>query len=127
MSNSDIDVICNEIMSSLETDLGEDKKILAVLEDLFTNIKLENKQIIYVKDLEGWIFSCPHCLGQVFVKVHEINCQIFRHGMYKLDGGQLPPHLPKSECVRLIETNQIEGCAKPFKFNGETVEICDYI
>jgi hypothetical protein len=77
-------------------------------------------------------FECPHCSLQVQVYEHEINCSIFRHGVYKNSGIQMPPHAPQQMCEQLVATDQIYGCGKPFKVvKGESgaylCEICDYI
>lgn len=31
----------------------------------------------------SYIFMCPHCDGQIEVNKKNINCSIFRHGVYK--------------------------------------------
>jgi hypothetical protein len=40
---------------------------------------------------------------------------------------QINPHLPKSECEALVAANKIYGCGKPFRFDGVSTTICDYI
>ncbi len=57
--------------------------------------------------------QCPHC--KEYVIIEQINCAIFRHGVYKNNLCQIPPHLPKPECDNLIEKDLIYGCGKPFK------------
>jgi hypothetical protein len=78
------------------------------------------------KDL---ILKCPNCNDDVIIS--EINCAIFRHGIYKNNLQQIEPHMPKEKCDLLINNNEIYGCGKPFrikKVNNEWVlEICDYI
>jgi len=75
--------------------------------------------------------SCPHCEGQIQVNTTEINCGIFRHGIYKKNWTGLNPHETKSECERLVRTGEVFGCAKPFRLVYENrevrVERCDYI
>lgn len=72
---------------------------------------------------------CPHC-GQLII-VEQINCGIFRCGVEKQTGNQIPPHTHKQECDRLAEQGLIYGCGKPFrvekKENGLEAIICDYI
>lgn len=77
----------------------------------------------------SYYFQCPHqdCKLLIEVKKKEINCKIFRHGIYKDNYKILDPHLKKEECLRLKKENLIYGCGKPFKFDGEKVEICDYL
>jgi hypothetical protein len=62
---------------------------------------------------EEFIIQCPHC--DMCIEVVKLNCRIFRHGVYKRTGKQIPPHLDKPTCDRLFETGQIYGCGKPFK------------
>lgn len=69
------------------------------------------------------MMSCPHCND--FVDIIEINCGIFRHGVFKDSFQQIDPHLPKSECERVLPL--IYGCGKPFKYDGEKLVVCDYI
>ncbi len=83
---------------------------------------------------------CPHC--NTWVLIEEINCAIFRHGVNKNTGFQIPPHLDKNTCEKLFESGVIYGCGKPFKVvtnpqysesrtddsNVKWIaEICDYI
>ncbi len=76
---------------------------------------------------------CPHCKESIFVLISQINCNIFRHGVYKHNLQQMDPHAPKAMCEKLVKEKLILGCGKPFslelnKENGtyKTV-ICDYI
>lgn len=80
---------------------------------------------------------CPHC--SQLIEIVELNCCIFRCGIYRCNGFQLPPHLPKIECDRLAESGSIYGCGKPFRIEESESEsesesekkyiaiICDYI
>lgn len=85
-------------------------------------------------------FRCPHCDGEIVVKIGELNCHIFRHGIYKKSWKQIDPHLNKKECDRLFLEKEIYGCGRPFKMVKEmsldeskkriikyNVETCDYI
>lgn len=73
--------------------------------------------------------NCPHC--DLLVEIVEMNCKIFRCGVYRTDFVQIPQHLSKEECEKLIENRLIWGCGKPFtlvKINGEWCAVaCDYI
>ncbi len=88
------------------------------------------------------IITCPHCA--TLVEIAEINCAIFRHGVYKSTMQQLPPHASKEECDRATEQNLIWGCGRPFRVINDTnfsatyqhdnketshykAEICEYI
>lgn len=70
-------------------------------------------------------FECPHCSLWIQVQKNEINCSIFRHGVFKNTMEQIPPHSSKDFCDRTIGT--IYGCGKPFKIINNRVEKCDYI
>ena len=78
------------------------------------------------KDFE---VKCPHC--DEYVIIEQVNCAIFRHGIYKTNFNQINPHLPKNKCDELIQCNLIYGCGKPFRIekinNIWIAVICDYI
>jgi len=74
---------------------------------------------------------CPHCEGGIVVEKNELNCCIFRHGVY-LNMQPINPHASKEECDRLLETKQILGCGKPFRVvndkNQNKIAVkCEYI
>lgn len=74
--------------------------------------------------------ECPHCHCMVFIE--QINCQIFRHAVYKSTDQPIPPHSSKETCDLLVETDKVYGCAKPFKLESKPdgtwkAIICDYI
>ncbi len=82
------------------------------------------------------LVNCPHC--NQLIEIVELNCCIFRCGIYRQNNEQIPPHLSKSECDRLAEQELIFGCGKPFRVepispsekNNDTTHkaiICDYI
>jgi hypothetical protein len=66
------------------------------------------------------VFTCPHCGGTVIVDHGQLNCHIFRHGVLKTNGQQVPPHTVKAECDRLAEQNLIFGCGKPFQVTRQS-------
>lgn len=74
---------------------------------------------------------CPHCHGMVIVMYHELNCRIFRHGIYLANGQPIPPHASESECAQLVANHLIAGCGKPFQViqqDGLEVAVeCGYI
>ena len=75
--------------------------------------------------------SCPHC--NLLIEVLQVNCGIFRHGVYRQSNKQIPPHLSKPQCDLLKQRDLIWGCGKPFQvFKKENISewqavICDYI
>ena len=75
--------------------------------------------------------SCPHCHAMIQIKHNEMNCKIFRHGIYKSSSKQIDPHLCEEECKRLVFENVIYGCGKPFQLikQSHTYEAisCAYI
>ena len=75
------------------------------------------------------IVTCPHC--HQFIEVLELNCKIFRCGIYKTNLQQMDPHMSKTDCERLKENDLIYGCGKPFRVDIQNREyvstICDYI
>lgn len=77
---------------------------------------------------EFHLFICPHCHGCIVVHHAELNCRIFRHGVYRDSHQPIPPHTSKEECDRLLTQNLIVGCGKPFRVT-DTLEavVCDYI
>ena len=79
---------------------------------------------------EDLLVSCPHCA--MLILIAKINCQIFRHGSYKINGEQIPPHTPQAACEELMNAGLLYGCGKPFRIvkneNNENVAvICGYI
>ena len=76
-----------------------------------------------------FIVKCPHC--NEIILIEEINCKIFRHGVFKNNLKQIDPHLSKEKCDLLINNKEIYGCGKPFRIiqkdNVWISEICDYI
>ncbi len=78
-----------------------------------------------------FIVSCPHCQDLILIYKKELNCHIFRHGIYKNNLKQIGPHLKKKTCDRLSTNNLIYGCGKPFQIIhiDETIKaiVCDYI
>ena len=61
------------------------------------------------------LIQCPHCMQYMELIKNEINCAIYRHGMFKINGDQIDPHTPKDICDKLVENNLIYGCGKPFQ------------
>lgn len=81
------------------------------------------------KEMENLIVTCPHCEDNILIE--KINCAIFRHGVFRSNMMQIPPHLPKTQCDELFEKRSIYGCGKPFRLvcndNKYEAEACDYL
>ena len=75
------------------------------------------------------IIECPHCNEHIIIE--QLNCCIFRHGVFIKDGNQINPHEKKELCDLYVKENLIYGCGKPFiivnKENKLVAEKCDYI
>ena len=72
-------------------------------------------------------FRCPHCKELCQVPRNEIRCTIFRHAVFKDGMRFVPPHASQQECERWLKEGLVYGCAKPFKFTGDKVEVCGYV
>jgi hypothetical protein len=76
------------------------------------------------------VVICPHCND--FILIEELNCCIFRHGVFIETNKQIDPHSPKELCDHYAEKNLIYGCGKPYKIilneKQEYIAIkCEYI
>jgi len=63
----------------------------------------------------NFVFECPHCKDFFIMNEKELNCRIIRHAVFKNNLEQVSPHLPKSECDRLVDDDLVLGCCKPLK------------
>jgi hypothetical protein len=85
------------------------------------------------KDNDCYIFKCPQCSEYIIVNENDLNCKIFRHGVYKDKNNleQMDPHSTKNVCNDAIENNKIYGCGKPFclkTIEGKLfADVCEYI
>jgi hypothetical protein len=73
------------------------------------------------------ISNCPYPDCNITIEIEEINCAIFRCGIYKESGKQIDPHLSKEQCDQLKIKNKIWGCGKPFQLINGTLIKCEYI
>ena len=74
---------------------------------------------------EQSVIVCPHC--KEYIVIQELNCGIFRHGVIKTTGEQVPSHASKEECEAYIQQDLIYGCGKPFEIRNQKIRICGYI
>jgi hypothetical protein len=74
------------------------------------------------------IVKCPHCDEYIFIE--ELNCKIFRHGIFKNNMKQIDQHSNKEICDYYVKYDLIIGCGKPFELIWENEEwkpvICEY-
>ena len=84
------------------------------------------------------ILDCPYPDCNIGIEIIEINCAIFRCGVYKNQfdsqyGKQINPHLSKDDCEKLKKDDKIWGCGRPFQLvkndKSKTYQViqCDYI
>ena len=72
------------------------------------------------------IIHCPHC--DQMIEILNINCRIFRCGVYIKTNTQVNPHESKENCDFITKYELIYGCGKPFLINlDNTVDKCEYI
>lgn len=75
------------------------------------------------------VVNCPHCNNPVLIE--QLNCKIFRHGIFKSNNIQINPHSSKQDCDYYINNDLIYGCGRPFRIvennNEIETEICEYI
>jgi hypothetical protein len=73
-----------------------------------------------------YYFECPHCEVLLQVLQSDIRCTIFRCCVHR-DGTFFNPHASKQQCEAAVQSGNYLGCGRPFRFDGQTVTICDYI
>ena len=83
--------------------------------------------VLHDPETDVFYFECPHCTLMCQVPREEIRCTIFRHAVFKDSMRFVPPHASKHTCEDWLKNGLVWGCAKPFKFDGETVSVCGYI
>jgi hypothetical protein len=71
------------------------------------------------------MFTCPYeeCQGTITVAPNQVNCGVFRHGVYKATGRPIGAHLSKSKCLELIHQQKVYGCAQPFRIRKILKEV----
>lgn len=81
-----------------------------------------------IEEHGGFTFLCPHCRAATRVDADMVNCTIFRHAVEKRTGKFVNPHATKSACDAWIRDGKVDGCGKPFRFDGKSpAQPCDYI
>lgn len=91
-------------------------------------LKLSNISLL---DSSLLIVTCPWCSSDIEIEQKQLNCCIFRHGIFKHNYQQIPPHASKQLCDHWELKKLIYGCGKPFKViidtGAYTAIKCDYI
>ena len=76
---------------------------------------------------EGYYLLCPHCQFNIFILYTDVNCGIFRCGVFKTSGESIPPHISEDQSNSLIAQNMIIGCGKPFQIKDGQLSTCGWI
>ena len=80
-------------------------------------------------EFKNFVVMCPSCETPVLIE--QMNCAIFRHGIFKQYATQIPPHSSQVDCDAFVKNGLIYGCGKPFTIvivDGLPVaEHCGYI
>jgi len=66
---------------------------------------------------------CPHC--GISIEIEQVNCAIFRCGIYKKNYQQINPHMPKEEYEKIKD--DIYGCGQPFQLHNDKLIKCAWI
>ena len=75
-------------------------------------------------------FECVKCGIGIIIPINELNCKIFRCGVYKDTNIPINPHTLKETCKQLVDQKLILGCGCAFELLKTTdsfdVVECDY-
>lgn len=79
-----------------------------------------------------YMFNCPNCDGTIIVQINEVNCLIFRHGVYSQGhkiGQPINPHETKENIDKMVDEKLIDGCGKPIQMNQNHTKVysCSYV
>jgi len=90
--------------------------------------KVQNEGEVTKLENGDLIVHCPLCDMIFYVEKKQTNCRIFRCGFHKKNLKQLHPHLPEQQCLALLASNSIFGCATPFELlkDDSCTRICCY-
>lgn len=77
------------------------------------------------------IFNCPTCSCMIQIFKKDLNCHIFRHGIFKSNGKQINPHSDEKTVLGYISQDLIYGCGHPFKIENKdsklAISVCEWI
>lgn len=70
------------------------------------------------------IKTCPVCFQ--FVVIEQINCNIFRCGVFKDTFEYIPPHTSKEQIELWKKAGRIWGCGTAMELVNNELAVCDY-
>jgi hypothetical protein len=92
-------------------------------------ILLETKRKPAESRMEDFVLtSCPKCGTTIQIFKRDINCRIFRCGIFKASNQPIAPHAAKAQIDAWLAQGRLHGCGQPFRLNAKnSAEVCDYI
>jgi hypothetical protein len=63
-------------------------------------------------------YQCPHCELWIQVRREDLNCKIFRHGVFIDSGKPIDPHASKGDVES--QSHNILGCGGPHMIYNDT-------
>ena len=78
------------------------------------------------------IYECPNCELFIETRMEDVCCGIFRHGVFKCNYQQIPPHADEQSIKHIKDNDQIYGCGLPYQITKDKDDIfqankCGYI
>ena len=63
---------------------------------------------------------------EIFLKIEETNCGIFRHGMDIKNWCQIDPHASEEEILKMKQQGRLWGCGAAFVIIDGVAKRCSY-
>ena len=67
--------------------------------------------------MDYFILVCPYCEEHILILKADINCGIFRHGVFKTSMESIPPHSSKQDIDTWLQEAKMFGCGQPFRLD----------
>jgi hypothetical protein len=67
---------------------------------------------------------CPKCFSAL--ELVEINCGVFRCGIFKKSFESISPHATKGDIMEWLSQDLIYGCGTPLELIDGRLTICEY-